>query len=108
MNPNSELPIIIATKIEDKNIYSCNTLLLYPDRSYYLGSIMSNGSEPPIANGKGTLVTQQFIYQGDFSSGYPNGYGRFKTKGGVLVGQFLNGEPHGDCVERTKKGLFIG
>lgn len=83
---NSELPVIIATRIEEKNIYSPNTLLLYPDKTYYLGTIISNGNDPPIADGKGTLATQKFIYQGEFKNGYPNGYGTFKTKGGILVG----------------------
>lgn len=82
--------------------------MLYPDKSYYLGTIVSNGNEPPIADGKGTLVSQKFIYEGEFKNGYPNGYGTFKTKGGILVGEFVDGEPCGECVERTKKGLFIG
>jgi hypothetical protein len=89
-------------------VYSNNTLLLYSDWSYYLGSIISNGIEPPIADGRGILVSKKFIYQGEFSNGYPHGYGMYKTRGGMLVGRFVKGEPHGKCVERTKKGLFIG
>lgn len=61
-------------------------MLLYYDRSYYLGSIISNGIDPPIANGKGILVTSNFIFQGAFKNGYPNGYGTFKTRAGVLTG----------------------
>lgn len=34
------------------------------DRTYYLGSIISNGIEPPIADGRGLLVNKHFIYQG--------------------------------------------
>jgi hypothetical protein len=77
--------------VEDKNIYSKNTLLLYSDQSYYLGEIISNGIEPPIADGKGVLVSKKFIYEGDFSNGYPNGFGTYKTKGGTLVGKFVKG-----------------
>jgi hypothetical protein len=108
LNSQSQLPLLISSKVEEKNVYSANTLLLYSDFSYYLGSIISNGVEPPIADGKGMLVTKKFIYQGEFSGGYPNGFGTYKTKGGTLVGKFVKGEPHGKCIQRTKKGLFIG
>lgn len=86
-----DLPTIICTKIEEKNKYSPNTLLLYSDKSYYLGEIATNGLEPPRAEGQGTLVTKKFVYQGDFKNGYPEGYGTFKTKGGIMVGQFRKG-----------------
>jgi hypothetical protein len=62
LNLQKDLPVIIATKVENKNIYSSNTLLLYTDMSFYLGEIMTDGFERPIADGKGVLVNKKFIY----------------------------------------------
>ena len=59
---DDDLPAIVATEIFDKKKYSPNTLLIYPDKSYYLGEIIANGIETPKADGKGMLVTRKFIY----------------------------------------------
>lgn len=102
-----EYPVLIATSISEELTYSSKTLLIYSDYSYYFGSLVQS-EHGPQAQGKGLLVTQDFIYEGDFKNGEPHGYGFLKTKNSELSGEFRNGEPFGQCVQRSKKGLFIG
>lgn len=64
LSPQEDLPVIILTSIEENNSYCPNTLLVYPDKSYYIGSIISSGVSSPKANGKGLLVNRSFIYEG--------------------------------------------
>ena len=91
LSPQEDLPVIIATSISEENTYHPKTLLIYPDKSYYLGSIITNRSETPKADGKGLLVTRSFIYDGHFKNGLPHGYGMFKSKTAKLVGEFRDG-----------------
>jgi hypothetical protein len=45
-------------------MFSSNTLIIYEDKSYYIGEIEAKKYQIPRATGKGLLVTPEFIYEG--------------------------------------------
>lgn len=68
--------------------------------SFYSGDIHENK-----ANGKGTLKTDNFTFNGDFVNGRPNGDGSiiYDNKS-EYKGNFVNGLYHGKGVYKSNKG----
>lgn len=50
-----------------------------------------------VANGRGTLQTDQFVYEGEWKEGKPHGQGEIRYKDGtVYIGSFVEGKPYGE------------
>lgn len=101
-------PLIIATNVNQYYVYSDSTLILYPDKTVYYGSIKNNIAALPRAEGKGTLIAHNFVYEGEFKNGYPHGYGTYRSKTVQHTGTFKNGIAVGSCVQKLSDEVFIG
>lgn len=55
-------PLMIATTVSEHYVYSKKTLIVYPDRTIYYGAIKNNIAALPRAEGKGKLITTDYIY----------------------------------------------
>ena len=57
-------PIIICTNVNEHFVYCDKTLIIYQDDVVYYGSISNQISSLPRAEGKGLLISPEFIYEG--------------------------------------------
>ena len=69
--------------------------------TFYTGDLMEKK-----ANGKGTLKTDKFEYEGLFVNGRPSGIGKIRfTNGSGYEGEFVNGNSHGNGKFWQKDGF---
>ena len=60
------------------------------------------------SQGKGKLISQEYVYDGEFEKGLAHGYGHFISPGVEYVGEFREGVPLGEGIGKTANEIFIG
>ena len=56
------------------------------------------------SQGKGKLISQEYVYDGEFEKGLAHGYGHFISPGVEYVGEFREGVPLGEGIGKTARG----
>jgi hypothetical protein len=73
----------------------------YEDGSKYIGY-----TKDGMKDGKGKLLTLEYVYEGEFSKDYFHGFGKYENSDMTYEGNYVNGMKNGNGTQILKKDEY--